>query len=158
MEHMAYEAVYVYNGTGGFLGYAIRNTTDGANKLHNTNLWADTPADLADLKEQLTRLNDFTGIRSYWPDVRDPEVLAYTDDPSWEPLPLSPVEVTDDDKSVIFWIQEPDPATGFPGRMDKESSVIVMKTVMAPAPAHVQARIKKACEIVALRRMEEDRG
>jgi hypothetical protein len=81
MEHMAYEAVYVYNGTGGFLGYAIRNTTDGANKLHNTNLWADTPADLADLKEQLTRLNDFTDIRSYWPDVRDPEVLAYTDDP-----------------------------------------------------------------------------
>lgn len=147
---MAYHAVSIYDLDGNFLGYSVHQ--EGVDKLLNNNLWTESPEDVEDLKTQLARLNDATSIREFWPDVRDPEVKALTDNPEWEPLALSPVEVEDLDNSVLIWEEEPDDSIGSPGILDREASVIVTKWVNAPAPAHVQARIKKACEIVARQR------
>lgn len=147
---MSYEAVSVYDLDGEFLGYAVKSS--GVDKLHNNNLWTESPEDIIDLKDQLARLNDATSIRDFWPDVRDPEVTALTDDPEWEPLTYSAVEVEDLENSVLIWEEEPDDEAGTPGILDRDASIIATKFVDAPAPAHVQARIKKACEIVARRR------
>jgi hypothetical protein len=146
---MTYQAVTIYDANATFLGYAIKQ--DGVDKLHNTNLW--TQNDIEDLKKQLHRLNDQTSVLQFWPDVRDPEVKAITDDPNFEPLKLSPVEVIDEENSVYVWIEEPSEENPF-GEMDRELSHIAYKHEMAPAPTDVQARIKKACEIVARRRAE----
>jgi hypothetical protein len=147
---MSYSAVSIYDLDGNFLGYSIKQT--GVDKLLNNNLWSERPEDVEDLKAQLARLNDAVDIRAYWPDVRDPEVQELVNNPDWEPLVLSPVEVMDEENSIQIWEQEPNLETGEPGILDRDASIIVFKNVMAPAPAHVQARIKKACEIVARRR------
>lgn len=142
----SYQAVSVYSLEGEFLGYTIKQV--GVDKLLNNNLWAE--ADVPDLKAQLQRLNEQGDIRQFWPNVRDPEVQALINDDNWEPLEKSPVQVTDEENSVFVWIEEPSDES--PGIMDTENSIIVTKTVLAPAPAHVSARIKKACEVVARRR------
>ena len=145
---MAYKAVSIYTLEGEFLGYGLKQ--DGVDKLHNNNLWTESPEDVTDLKAQLGRLNDAVDIRAYWPDVRDPEVTALTDDPEFEPLTYSKVEVVDEENSLFIWIEEPTDES--PGQMDPDASIIAYKWVDAPAPTDVQARIKKACEIVARRR------
>lgn len=145
---MTYQAVGIYTLNGDFLGYGINQ--EGIAKLLNNNLWQETPKDIKDLREQLARLNDAIDIRAYWPDVRDPEVQALTEDPEWEPLKLSPVEVVDEANSLFIWDEEPTDET--PGLLDTDASVIVYKYEQAPAPTDVQARIKKACEIVARKR------
>jgi hypothetical protein len=152
---MAFEAVAIYNLDGQFLGYGIRNTDEGVTKLHSANLWRDTEEDKIDLREQLGRLNANVDIRAFWPQVQDPDVQSILSDPTFEPLKLSPVEVVDEDASVFIWHQEPDPMTGDPGIMDRENSIIINKTVQAPAPVEVKQRIMKACEIVARARAEE---
>jgi hypothetical protein len=144
---MSYSAVVVYDLAGAFLGYSIKQ--DGVDKLLNNNLWS--PDDQDDLKLQLKRLNDATDIRNFWPDVRDPEVQALLDDPEFQPLELSPVEVVDEENSVFIWIEEPSEENPF-GKMDPDASIIVHKNEMAPSPARVQERVKNACEIVARRR------
>lgn len=146
---MTYASVVIYDMDGNFLGYSIRQ--DGVDKLHNNNLWTESADDVADLKAQLARLNDSTAIQAYWPDVRDPEVQTILDDPNFEPLTLSPVEVVDHDSSVFIWIEEPNDENPY-GKMDEKASVILYKNEMAPSPVGVQARIKKACEIVARQR------
>jgi hypothetical protein len=146
---MAYSAVQIHDLDGRFLGFGIRQ--DGSLKLHSANLWAEEDAD--DLRLQLSRLNDQRAVLAYWPDVRDPEVKALTDDPTWEPLVLSPIEVIDEEKSIFVWIEEPNDENPF-GRMDPDRSVLVHKFDHAPAPTDVQQRIKKACEIVARKRAE----
>jgi hypothetical protein len=145
---MSYIAVSIYDLDGSFLGYGIKQ--EGVDKLLNNNLWTESPEDVSDLKAQLSRLNEAVDIRAYWPNVRDPEVQELVNNPNWEPLEYSPVEVVDEENSIQIWEKEPDNEQ--PGILDHEASVIVYKHVMAPAPAHVQARIKKACETVARRR------
>lgn len=152
---MAFRTVFVYDSEGQFLGYSIKK--DGANKLHTANLWADTPADKADLQDQLSRLVDNVDVRAFWPQVQDPAVQALLADDSFEPLALSPVEVVDEDKSVFVWIEEPNDENPY-GKMDEDRSIIVNKIEMAPAPAHVTARVKKACEVVARTRAEAANG
>lgn len=146
---MSFQTVYVYDADGEFLGLSIYKP--GAQKLHTANLWQNTPEDTADLARQLERLNDDVDVRAFWPDVRDPEVQELLDDPEFEKLKLSPVEVVDEDKSVFVWIEEPSDENPY-GKADPELSVIVYKNEMAPAPVDVQARVKKACEVVARRR------
>jgi hypothetical protein len=143
---MAYVPVAIYDLDGNFLGYSIKNET--VDKLHNTNLWR--ASDQQDLADQLKRLNQAVDIRAFWPDMRDPEVLALIENPDWEPLKLSPVEVVDEENSDFVWIVEPDETQ--PGQMDVENSTIVHKYVDAPAPADYAARLKKACEVVARQR------
>src|SRR4051812_13297870 len=147
---MPYEAVSVYNLDGDFLGYSIKN--QAVDKLHNNNLWAESDVD--DLKAQLVRLNDETAILAYWPDIRDPEVEALLNDPNFEPLTLSAVEVVDEDNSVFVWITEPTDEDPF-GEMDRDASVLVYKNIMAPAPVDVHRRNKKAQEIVARKRAKQ---
>lgn len=145
---MAYRTVLVYaaDDSATFLGYSIKQ--DGVDKLYNNNLWSQD--DIEDHKEQVQRLNAATDIRQFWPDVRDPEVQELVNNPDWEPLEYSPIEVVDEDNSVFVWDLEP--SDMHPGVMNQDESVILYKTVQAPAPAHVHARIKKACEIVARER------
>jgi hypothetical protein len=146
---MSFQTVYVYDADGTFLGLSIYKP--GAQKLHTANLWQNTPEDTADLARQLERLNDDVDVRAFWPDVRDEDVQALLNDPEFEKLKLSPVEVVDEDKSVFVWIEEPSDENPY-GKADPELSVIVYKNEMAPAPVDVQARVKKACEVVARRR------
>ena len=145
---MAYQAVSIYTLDGQFLGYGLKQ--DGVDKLHNNNLWTDRPEDVADLKAQLGRLNEAIDIRAYWPNVRDPEVEALLTNPEFEPLKLSAVEVVDEENSLFVWEEEPSDES--PGKMDPDASIIAYKFVDAPAPTDVQARVKKACEIVARQR------
>ena len=146
---MTYVPVSVYNLDGDFLGYSIKD--DGANNLHSANLWTESPEDVADLQSQLTRLNDSSAILAFWPDVRDSEVQALLDNPDFEPLVLSPVEVVDEDASTFVWIEEPSDENPF-GQMDREASDIVQKIVQAPSAVDVQRRVKTACERVARQR------
>jgi hypothetical protein len=146
---MNFKTVFVYDSESNFLGFSILK--EGAQKLHTANLWQDTPEEVKDLKLQLDRLNDDYDVRNYWPDVREPEVQALLNDPTFEPLKLHPVEVVDDEKSVYVWIEEPNDENPY-GKADPELSVIVYKNEYAPAPVEVQARVKKACEIVARNR------
>lgn len=146
---MSYVAVVIYDMDGNFLGYSIKD--EAVDKLHNNNLWTESAPDMEDLKAQLARLNDSTAVLAHWPDVRDPEVVALLDDPNFEPLALSPVEVVDEEASVFIWIEEPNDENPF-GQMDRENSIINHKIEMAPAATDVQKRVKKACEIVARQR------
>lgn len=146
---MSFEAVQVHDLDGKFLGYAIKK--EGAVLLHSLNIWTESPEEIQDLQEQLSRLNDQRAVLAFWPDVRDPEVQELLDDKSWEPLPLSPQQIVDEDKSIFAWIEPPSEENPY-GRMDEENSIIVHKTVMVPAPTDVQQRVKKACELVARRR------
>lgn len=144
---MAFEVVYVYDQNSTMRGATILQ--QGANKLHTLNLWdINNPEDAADLRDQLGRLVDNTDVRAFWPDVRDDDVQALLDDPNWEPLTLSPVEVMDEKNSIIVWEEEPADENPY-GRMDRDLSVIVNKITQAPSPAEVKRRTMKACEIVA---------
>jgi hypothetical protein len=154
---MAFEPVAVYNLDGVFVGYGIRNADEGVMKLHSTNLWGETQEDKIDLNEQLGRLNANVDIRAFWPQVQDPDVQAILNEPTFEPLKTSPVEVVDEDNSVFIWHEEPNHEAGTPGIMDQDNSIIIYKTVQTPAPTDVKRRIMKASEIVARARAEEAR-
>lgn len=145
---MAYRAVSVYTLEGEFLGYSIQQ--EGIEKLLNNNLWSESPEDTEDLKAQLARLNEAVDIRAFWPNIRDPEVQELINNPDWEPLQMSKVEVVDEDNSLFIWLEEPSDES--PGIMDTENSIIEYKLVDAPAPTDVQARWKKACEVIARQR------
>lgn len=153
---MAFEVVYVYNQSGALLGATIKQ--DSSKKLHTENLWnINDPTEAQDLRDQLSRLVDNTDVRAFWPQVQDPEVQALLGDDTFEPLELHPVEVMDEDNSLIVWDEEPSDDNPY-GRMNKELSVIVNKTTMAPAPAEVKRRTMKACEIIARRRAQQAQG
>lgn len=153
---MAFEVVYVYRENGDLLGATVKNTN--AKKLHTENLWnINDPEEAADLRDQLGRLKDNTDVRAFWPQVQDPEVQALLADESFQPLTLHPVEVMDEAQSVIVWEEEPSDENPY-GRMDRDRSVIVNTTTMAPAPAEVKRRNMKAMEIVARGRAEQAHG
>ena len=149
-----YAPLALYDLNGNFLAYTIAKTdSDGALlKLHTTNIWAQE--DSADLTDQLGRLNDQSDILAYWPDVRDPDVQALLDNPTWEPVQLFPLQVQDESICVYLYREPPREEDGFPGLIDEENSIIVMKTVMAPSSAATMNRVKLACETIARQRKE----
>jgi hypothetical protein len=148
---MAFEAVVVYNMDGDFLGYGIKKPD--TLQLQSVNIWAEDPEQITDLQAQLGRLNQAVDIRSFWPDVRDPEVVNILSDPNWMPIETSPMEVVDEDNSNFVWIEEPNDENPY-GKMDEDASTLAYKLVQVPSPAHVQQRVKSACELVARRRAE----
>jgi hypothetical protein len=143
-----YVPVMIYSYDGDFIGWTIKN--DQVEKLQTTNMWTDEQ--LSEMADQIARLNNKTGILAYWPDTRDPEVQALINDPNWEPVADEPVEVVDEENSVFIWIRRPNLEEGDVGEMDEDASTLVYKYVMAPPPVLVQARWKKAQEIVARKR------
>lgn len=143
-----YEAVMIYDNNG-FVGYTIRKK--GVDKLHTMNLW--TQEDIEDLKQQISTLNSSADIRNFWPDVRDPEVQILLNDPFWEPAPLTETQVIDEEASNLV-LGETDPLTLEAPLLESESN-IVYKTILVPSPAGTTARVRKACEVVAVRRAEE---
>lgn len=144
-------AVYTLGDQAEFVGYAIQKNCEDprVHKLTSVNLWTDDETD--DLRAQLARLNDQSEVLKFWPDYRDPEVLAILANPNFMPIQYEDADVVDEAKSIIVWLEEP--REGLPyGRMDEDNSVIVTKTEKAPTPASQQARTKGAQEIVARRR------
>lgn len=144
-----YVPVYLYAADGTFLGHGIKK--EGAPKLQTANFWTDEQR--SEFDAQLDRLNDQTNILAHWPHYSDPDVQRLLVDPTWEPVANEPVEVVDEANSIFVWYREPDEDNGDFGEMNEDASIIVTKTVMAPPPVLVQARVKKAQEIVARRRM-----
>lgn len=149
-----YFPLALYDLDGDFIAFTIGKAgPDGTLlKLHTTNVWAQE--DGVDLSQQIDRLNDQNDIRAFWPTVRDPQVQALLADPSFEPLQLYPTEVPDETKCVYVYHEPPREEDGFPGTIDEDNSVIIMKTVMVPSPAASLNRAKMACEVVARQRME----
>lgn len=138
---------------GEFVAYTIYK--DGPLKLASTNLWTDN--ETSDLQAQLDRLNDDVSVKMFWPQVQDPDVQTLLNDESFMPIEKYEEEVVDDEHSIYFYLEEPDPETGDPGIVDKQNSILVYKNVMVPKePTAVIQRIKKACEIVARRRADND--
>lgn len=141
---MSFTHVLVYDPDGEFIGYAIKKPD--VLKFNSSNIWNQD--EVADLEAQLQRLNNDVSIREFWPDVRDPEVVALLDNPSFEPLKMSPMQVVDDDQSTFVWFEEPSDESPY-GSMDEDASNIVYKWIDVPQGSDVAARVKKACEIVA---------
>jgi hypothetical protein len=149
---MSYQTVLIYDANANFLGYTILRPRkeDQPFKLQTTNVWTDEQVN--DLSHQLERLNDQRGILAHWPSYSDPEVMELVGNPDWEPVADEPIEVVDEENSTFVWIQEPSEEEPL-GQLDEPASNIVTKYVYGPPPVLVQARIKKAQEIVARRRM-----
>lgn len=145
-----YIALALHDLDGDFIAFTIGKVDENVLVLHTTNMW--TEEDSADLTEQIDRLNDQTSVLAYYPDARDPEVQALLDDPTWQPVDRIPTEVPDNDKSVFIYTDPPREEDGFPGSIDEDNSIIIMKTVMIPSPADTLRRVKDACEIVARKR------
>jgi hypothetical protein len=155
-----YIIVAIYDTDANFLGYTIKDADPAIVKLQSTNLWLESEIDK--LQEQLNRLNQAVDLRLYWPNPKDPEVLAILANPDFMPIEYIEMEMVDDEHSYYVWVQEPeyDPATGEPtGRMvdgsvlDEQASVIRYKMGIVPArPSDELYRIKGACELVARQR------
>lgn len=153
---MGYRSVAIYSMDGAFVGYGIKGD---APKLQTTNIYVE--GEEAKLKEQLSSLNQTQDIRAFWPNPKDPEVLALLADESFVPIEYEEREVVDDEHSYYVWQQEPEvDETGMPtGRMvqgsalDEGASVIRYKMGRVPKrPTDVMWRIKRASEVVARRR------
>lgn len=147
----------LYDLEGNFLAYTIGKVVKNDNdedvlSLQTLKMWTQEESD--DFTEQIDRLNDQGNVLAYWPDVRDPEVQAILADETWEPVDRIPTEVPDNEKSVFIYHEPPREEDGFPGSVDEENSIIVMKTIMVPSPADTLNRVKKACELVARRRAQ----
>lgn len=147
---MAFRVAAVYDlEHGEFVAYTIYK--DDPLKLASTNLWAES--ETADLQIQLDRLNDDVNIKAFWPQVQDPDVQQLLDDETFMPIERYEEEVVDDERSIYFYLEEPDPETGDPGIVDRDNSILAYKKIMVPKePTAVIQRIKAACEIVARQR------
>lgn len=146
-----YAAVAIYDLSGDFLGYAIRDTRT-TNKLQSLNLWKEGQE--GGLNSQLGRLNEQAALKDHWPSLKDPEVQALLQDPSFEPIEYEEQEAVDEEKSHYVYKQiAGTEGEWIDGDVDEEASTIVIKTVSVPKrPTDAMLRIKKACEIVARRR------
>lgn len=158
-----YISVALYSLDGTFRGYAILRQDD--RKLQSTNVWLE--GEEGKLNDQLERLNQNVDIRAFWPNAKDPGVVAILADENFMPIEYKMAQVVDDDHSYYVWkqVEEVDvygnPTIGPDGRpvmvdsehIDEEASVLAYKMAKVPvAPAHEMLRIKKACEVVARRR------
>jgi NifB/MoaA-like Fe-S oxidoreductase len=140
--------VLIYNTDAEFLGYSImrpRQSEKAPYKLQSTNVWKED--EISDLRQQVERLNERTGMLANWPSIDDPDVMKLIGNPTWEPVPDEPIQVVDEESSTIIENEL--------GEVDHGKSNIVTKTIMGPSPVLAAARIKKAQEIVARRRMDE---
>ena len=143
-----YDAVYVYDGSGSFLGYAIKE--QGTPKLDSATLYTEEEQDK--LNDQLGRLNDAYLVKAHWPDAKDPEVQAVLADPDFEPLEMMEDDVLDVENSYIVYEKEPDGSDSLD--IDKMASVLVFKKEMVPKyVSAVWERTKNAQEVVARQRM-----
>lgn len=102
---MKYEAVYLHNRAGEFVGVAIHKV--GTQKLHDTNIWTESQSNVEEFRATLERLNDENVLRQFWPNAMDPEVVELVENPDWEPLTLKKEAVIDYDASTIVFIKQP---------------------------------------------------
>jgi len=154
-----YGPVLIYKPDGTFIGHAIM--ADGAPKLKSTNVYREE--ERPKLEETLVQLNHGRAVRDQWPDARDPAVERILADPDWESVEMVASQVIDDDNSYLVWLKVPvldDWGNPVPDQwqdgpnVDMEASVIVYKTIMAPArPSDVFERTRKAQELVAQQRI-----
>lgn len=143
-----YKHVAVFELDGTFLGYAVKEADH--NKLQSTHLYAEEEGD--DLAKRLAALNESQTVTQAWPDARDPEVVALLNDAAFEPIEYAEEEVIDEDNSYLVYLKDADGEDTF--EIDKEASVINYKIANVPVrPSDVMARTKKACEVVARRRV-----
>lgn len=145
---MAYQPVMIYDYDGEFVGYSIKNRDYP--KLQTMNIWGADEGEALD--EQVARLNNKVGILDHWPALEDPEVQALLKDPNWEPVQDVPTEFVDEENSILIWKRVPQPDLGFDGVLDEDASTIFYKTVMITPQVLVQARWKKAQELIARKR------
>src|SRR5665213_4322537 len=94
---------------GTFIGYGIRNPaeradSDGVVKLQSANVYVEGQE--AKLNEQLELLNQNADLRAFWPNPKDPEVLALLEDRSFMPIEYEERQVVDDENSHYVWKQE----------------------------------------------------
>jgi len=165
---MNYEPVLVYaldeQQNPVFLGYSIK----GVNKLQTTNLYGEDEKDK--LQAQLDRLNRSVNLDKYWPNPRDPEVVALLNDPFFMPLEMAPQRVIDEAKSYLVYKKDQEvdrygnPVYSLTGQpvlvdspdLDWEASVLSYKMVNLPVESsRATLRIKQACEQIAQKRAAE---
>lgn len=160
-----YQAVSVYDmNEGRFLGYAINLI--GTPKLRGTFLYRETTESEEGeeelLREDLERLNHGADMTHHWPDKDDPDFIALINDPDFMPIEYTEEEVIDDealqalvDADEIEF--EQDPVSGNINWKHPEDLPKVWAKVPLD-PAAPQARLHKAAETIALRRMAADDG
>ena len=91
------EYAIIYDINGNFRGYTILR----GDKLASTNIWPE--ADLKDLQQQISRLNEDAGIKQFWPNTRDPEVQTLLNDPAFMPYETTTEQVVDEKNSYYCW-------------------------------------------------------
>lgn len=107
------------------LGYVVAK--EGTAKLEDSNIWLEGEG----VEEHVAKLNDLILLKQHWPDARDPEVVALTNDPAFEPLVFAEQELYDE-------------ASGETAHINALEN-----------PAQPMERYNKACEIIARRRAGE---
>jgi hypothetical protein len=80
-----YEIVRVTQLDGVEIGYAIWRVD--TLKFEDTNIYEP---DAKGLDERVAELNENLRLRPFWPDARDPELMALIQNPDWEPIELDP--------------------------------------------------------------------
>jgi hypothetical protein len=156
---MAYREVLIYDINGAFLGSGIKR--DGAIKLQTQNIWTEDEGEA--LEKQLALLNENQAVKGAWPDARDPDVVTLLNNPNFMPIETGPMEVVDEDASYLVFKQVPAvdefgvelvPEQLVDGEdYDKDASVIVHKTIIAPLrQSDVGQRVNAACEQIAKQR------
>src|SRR5665213_3004370 len=106
---MSFETVAIYMMSGDFVGFGILNPaeradSDGVVKLQSANVYVEGQEDK--LNKQLELLNQNVDLRAFWPNPKDPEVLALLEDRSFIPIEYEQREMVDDDNSHYVWKQE----------------------------------------------------
>lgn len=150
----------VFDLDGNFFGYVIKDAAPNIFKLQSTNIYQELEYPQAE--QRIAALNQDIDIRSYWPNPKDPTVLAVLADPNFMPIEYEMKNMVDDENSYYVWVQEPeyDHETGLPtGRtvngseLDEMASVIRYKMGRVPKrPSDEMYRIKAACELIARER------
>jgi hypothetical protein len=157
-----YQPVTVYDGEGEFLGYTIHHV--GTTALRATHLYQEGEEQA--LKDHLQRLNHGADLSAYWPDNDDPEFKALLADPTFAPIEYTEQMVVDDnavqdmlDKGELVPERDlhEDPTSGNIEWLHPEKLPMV-KARVPDDPAAPQARMRKAAETIALKRLQEARS
>ena len=157
---MEYQPVMVYDGEGEFLGYAIHLTN--TNKLRVTHLYTEDETD--QLTTDIERLNHGADMTAHWPASDDPELVALINDKDFMPIEYTEEEVLDDEAiQEMLESGELDPETDLKedpvsGNIEwlKPEKLPKVLAKVPTDPAAPAARMRKAAETIALRRMAAD--
>lgn len=155
---MEYQAAMVYDGDGQFLGYTLHRIE--TNTLRSTHLYSDD--EVEQLQNDLGRLNHGADMTRHWPTNDDPDFVALIADETFMPIEYTEEEVVDDEavqamldsgELIPERDMHTDPVSGNIEwlRPDKIPMVMAKVPVDPAAPA---ARLRKARETIALRRMK----